>query len=128
MEWISRKDHAIEGNFISFLCAFRVMSSKVNVSLIMWNQMKVKNFFPRHVIVHSAKSAIWESRSVRWRCLKPHLEVSLQNSNLKAFPTEDLDGFFHEINFQSFQLGCGGNCQDIDLFQVDNHSTSARIT
>ena len=65
-----------------------------------------------------------ESRSVRWRCLKPHLEVSLQNSNLKAFPTEDLDGFFHEINFQSFQLCCGGNCQDIDLFQVDNHSTS----
>ena len=98
------------------------------MSLIIWNLVKVKNFFPGHIIINSTKSSIWESRGVVWRCLKPHLEVSLQNSNLKAFPAKDLDGFFHEVNFQGFQLCCGGNCQDIDLFQIDHHSAGARIT
>ena len=67
-------------------------------------------------------------QGVVWRYLKPHLEVSFQNSHLKAFPAKDLNGFFHEINFQGFQLCCRRDCQDIDLFQIYHHGAGTRIT
>ena len=94
--------HPAKEKIISFLSAFRMMSTKVNMSMIMWNLMDIEDFFPGHIIINSAESSIWKSRSVVRRCLKPHLEVSFQNSNLKAFPAKNLDGLFHEVNFQCF--------------------------
>ena len=76
----------------------------MNVSLVMRNLVTVKDFFPGHVIVNGAEFSIWKFGSVVWSCLKPHLEVSFQDSNVKAFPADDLDGFFHEVDFQCFQL------------------------
>ena len=76
----------------------------MNVSMIIRNPVIVKDFFPGHVIVDSAKTSIGEFNSVVWGSLKPHLEVPLQKSNLETFPTNDLDGLFHEVNLQQFQL------------------------
>ena len=72
----------------------------MNVSVIMWDPVIVKDFLPGHVIVDSAKTSIEEFCSVVWRSLKPHLEVPLQKADLEAFPTNDLDGFFHEVHLQ----------------------------
>ena len=72
----------------------------MDVSVILWDPVIVKDFFPGHVIVDSAKTSIGEFGSVVWRSLKPHLEVPLQKADLEAFPTDDLDGFFHEVHLQ----------------------------
>ena len=72
----------------------------MNASVIMWNPVIVKDFFPGHVIVDSTETSIGEFCSVVWGSLKPQLEVPLQKSDLETFPTNDLDGFFHEVNFK----------------------------
>ena len=76
----------------------------MNVAMVMWNLVTVKDFFPGHVIVNGVESSIWKFKGVVWGCLEPHLEVPFQNSNFKAFPTDHLDGLFHEVYLQCFQL------------------------
>ena len=72
----------------------------MNVSVVMWDPMIVKDFFPGHVIVNGAEPSVGEFCGIVWGSLKPHLEVPLQKADLEAFPTNDLDGLFHEVHLQ----------------------------
>ena len=89
--------------------------------------MGVENLLPSHVIVHRRESSIWETKSIVRGSLKPQLEVSFQNPDMKAIPTKNLYGLLHKVNLQFLELGSSGCGQNVNLLKVDHHCASTRI-